>query len=74
MGMKGGVSETAKKFNLPAHYVRKRARAGEIPFLKSGNKYIFDWDLLEEFLRNEALGNVKQEENTIEYGKLRKLY
>lgn len=73
MGMRGGVRETAKHLHVSGHYIYNRARAGEIPFIKSGNKYIFDWELLEEFLRNEALSNIKKEEDTVSFGKLRRV-
>jgi hypothetical protein len=44
-----------------------------VPYLTSGVKYIFDIELCEEFLRNEAMKNVKTEESPNQYGVLRKI-
>lgn len=74
MGRKMLIKEAAKATGLSEWDLRQRARTGRIPVLKSGNRYIFDLELVEEYLRNEALANVKPlEEPMKQYGVLRKV-
>lgn len=68
------LNDAAKILGVTPNFLRTEAKAGKIPHLRIGNRYAFDTNQVEEFLRNKALLNVKQEsENIIDYGKLRKI-
>lgn len=73
MGRKVGIKEASEITGMSKHFIYRKARAGEIPFILSGRKRIFDIELLEEFLNKEALSNVKEEENINSYGQLRRI-
>lgn len=73
MAKKAYMKEAAEELGLTQYQLRRRAKEHRIPFLMSGSRYIFDVELCKEFLRNEALNNVKQETNTNQYGVLRKV-
>ena len=51
------------------------ARAGRIPHFRAGNRYIFDVEQVDEFLKRKALDIVKEEqdEKVVQYGQLRKI-
>jgi hypothetical protein len=68
------IKELHDTIGLTEWDIRQRAKTGRIPCLKSGNRYIFDIDLVEEFLKNEAMNNVKQAETSYnKYGTLRRI-
>lgn len=73
MGRKAYIKEAAKEQGLTDYQLRRMAKEGKVPYLMSGSRYIFDLDLLEEYLRNEAMKNVKQEDNVKQYGTLRRI-
>ncbi|PJI08321.1 MULTISPECIES: hypothetical protein [Clostridium] len=73
MAKKAYMKEAAKELGLTEYQLRRRAKEHRIPFLMSGSRYIFDVELCKEFLRNEALKNVKQDADTKQYGVLRKI-
>lgn len=73
MGRKAYIKEAAKELDLTEYQLRRMAREGKVPFLKSGVKYIFDIELCEEFLRKQALENAKPQEEVKEYGVLRRI-
>lgn len=67
------LNDAAVALGVTPHFLRTKARAGEIPHLKAGNRYVFDIEQCEEFLKNEAMTNVKHEETVKQYGVLRKV-
>lgn len=73
MGRKAYIKQAAEETGLTEYQLRRMTKEGKVPFLLSGNRYIFDLDLLEEALRNEAMKNVKAEEPVEQYGILRKI-
>ncbi|MBU3173698.1 hypothetical protein [Clostridium estertheticum] len=67
------LKDAAEALGVTAHYLRTEAKAGRICHLRCGNRYIFDIEQCEEFLRNKAMENVKPSiENIAQYGVLRK--
>ncbi|WP_346877578.1 hypothetical protein [Clostridium sp. UBA5712] len=73
MGRKAYIKQAAEELCLTEYQLRRMAKEGKVPFLKSGVKYIFDIELCEEFLRNQALENTKQSEPLKQYGVLRRV-
>lgn len=73
MGRKSYIKQAAEELGLTEYQLRRMAKEGKVPFLKSGVKYIFDIELCEEFLRNQALENTRQQEPVKQYGVLRKI-
>lgn len=73
MGRKAYMKEAAEESGLTMYQLRRKTKEGKVPYLTSGNRYIYDLDLLEEALRNEAMANVKQTEPVKQYGILRKV-
>jgi len=64
-----GIKDTATITGYSQHFLRKEARAGRIPHIKSGCKYLFNIETLEEFLKNKAL---EVDQKPKEYGVLRR--
>lgn len=73
MGRKMLLKAAAEELGISAYFLRLEAKSGRIPCIKSGNRYIFDLELCEEFLRNKALQNVAVVEDQTQIGKLRKI-
>jgi excisionase family DNA binding protein len=73
MGKKAYIKQAAAELGLTEYQLRRMAKEGKLPFLKSGVKYIFDIELCEEALKKQALENMKVEEPTKQYGVLRKV-
>lgn len=74
MGRKAYIKQAAEELGLTEYQLRRMAKEGKVPFLKTGIKYIFDIELCEEFLRNQALENTRQQQAVVkEYGVLRKI-
>lgn len=74
MGRKAYLAQAAEALDLTPYQLRRMAKEGRVPFLKSGVKYIFDVDLCEESLKSQAMANMKAEEEPIkQYGVLRKI-
>jgi len=82
--VKGGVTKMAKrmllkdaaeKLGVSKHFLYREARAGRIPHFRSGNRYIFDVEQVDEFLKNKAMENIREQkdEKVFRYGVLRKI-
>lgn len=69
------LKDAAKALGVSKHFLYTEARAGRIPHFRAGNRYIFDVEQVNEFLKQKALENVRDDENEkiINYGKLRKI-
>lgn len=69
------LKDAAKALGVSKHFLYTEARAGRIPHFRAGNRYIFDIEQVDEFLRQKALESVRkqEEEKIVEYGKLRKI-
>lgn len=68
------LNPAAEILNVTPHWLRIEAKAGRMPHLKCGNRYIFDIELCEKFLTDKALENMKiEEKNESKYGVLRKV-
>ena len=69
------LNPAADALGVTPHFLRTEAKAERIPHLKCGNRYIFDIEQVEEWLKKKALDNVKSQEgeNGVQYGKLRKV-
>lgn len=69
------LKDAAKALGVSRHFLYTEARAGRIPHFRAGNRYIFDVEQVDEFLRQKALESVREqeEEKIVEYGKLRKI-
>ncbi len=69
------LKEAAEELGVSRHFLYTEARAGRIPHFRSGNRYIFDVDQVDEFLGRKALENVKkdQDEKVVQYGQLRRI-
>jgi len=75
MGKRMLLNHAAEALGVTPYFLRTEAKAGRIPYLKSGNRYIFDIEQVEGFLKDKALQNMNREnENTAGYGTLRKIY
>lgn len=73
MTKKAYIKQAAEELGLTEYQLRRMAKEHKVPYLMSGTRYIFDIELCQEFLREQALKNAKQEEVKREYGKLRKV-
>lgn len=73
MGRKAYIKQTAVELGLTEYQLRRMAKEGKLPFLKSGVKFIFDIELCEEALKKQALENMRIEEPVKQYGVLRKV-
>lgn len=61
--MIANIKDTAKALCVSEYFLRREAKAGRIPVWKSGKKYIFDVELVRQFLRDKCMENIKPEEN-----------
>lgn len=67
------LNQAALSLGVTPHYLRTEIKAGRLPYLKAGNRYIIDVDQIEEFLKNKAIENMKPVlETSINYGVLRR--
>jgi len=73
MTKKAYVKQAAELLGLTEYQLRRLAKENKVPFIMSGNRYIFDVELCQEHLRKEALANVKAAEEVNSYGMLRKV-
>lgn len=73
MTKKAYLKEAAEELGFTYYQLRRMAKERKIPFLKSGNRYIFDIELCNEYLKNEAMENIKQVQAVKQYGVLRKV-
>ena len=69
------LKEAAKELGVSRHFLYTEARAGRIPHFRTGNRYIFDIEQVDEFLKKKALENVRTDDNekVFQYGKLRRI-
>ena len=69
------LKDAANALGISKHFLYTEARAGRIPHFKAGNRYIFDVEQVDEFLKKKALENVRTGDNekVFQYGKLRKI-
>jgi len=69
------LKDAAKALGVSRHFLYTEARAGRIPHFRAGNRYIFDIEQVDEFLKKKALENVREEkdEKIFQYGKLRRI-
>jgi len=69
------LKDAAKALGVSKHFLYTEARAGRIPHFKAGNRYIFDVEQVDEFLKKKALENVRTDDNekVFQYGKLRRI-
>lgn len=74
MAKKAYIKQAAEELGLTEYQLRRMAKERKIPFLMSGTRYIFDVELCQEFLKEQALRNAEpQEEKVKKYGVLRKI-
>lgn len=73
MAKKAYMKEAAKELGLTQYQLRRMTKEGKMPYLTSGNRYIYDLELCKEFLKNEALKNTQSVEPAKQYGVLRKI-
>lgn len=74
MSKRVGIKEASEILGVSKHFLYTQARAGEIPCNKTGNKYLFDVEQVDEFLRNKAMENVREEKTvSYGYGKIRRI-
>ena len=68
------IKQAAAEADLTEYQLRRMTKEGRVPYIMSGNRYIYNIEMLKECLRNEALRNmhpVQEEDNR--YGVLRKV-
>ncbi|NMM62064.1 hypothetical protein HBE96_05035 [Clostridium sp. P21] len=73
MARRAYLKKAAPELGLTEYQLRRMAKEHKIPCLLSGNRYVFDIELCQEFLKNKAMENVKTFESTKQYGVLRKI-
>lgn len=69
------LKSTAKHFELPENFFRQGTKNGTLKgtYFLIGNRYCFDWDLLEQRLKELCQANTKPELEQAAYGVLRKI-
>ena len=69
------LKDAAKALGVSKHFLYTEARAGRVPHFRAGNRYIFDVEQVDEFLKKKALENVRADDNekVFQYGKLRRI-
>lgn len=55
-----GLAEAAKALGLTEYALRKGARDGTFPYLLAGGRYWFDMDTLEQAIRTQMMGVVRE--------------
>lgn len=53
------IKETARLFNLPEYFVRRKVLSGEIAAVRTGRKYLVNVDKLAEYLNNTTVQQEK---------------
>lgn len=56
MGRKAYIKQAAVELGLTEYQLRRIAKEGKLPFLRSGVKFIFDIELCEEALKKTGPG------------------
>ncbi|MHC1719114.1 MAG: hypothetical protein AB9844_00185 [Clostridiaceae bacterium] len=68
------IKQAALELGLTEYQLRRMTKESRVPYLMSGNRYIYDIDLLRDCLKNEALKNMHTViEANNQYGKLRRI-
>ncbi len=69
------LKDAAEALGVSKHFLYAEARAGRIPHFRAGNRYIFDVEQVDEFLKQKALESVRDEQDkkVVQYGQLRKI-
>lgn len=52
------IGLAAKELGVSEHFLRTEIRAGRIPYISAGNRYIVDPEQVDQVLRNRALDNM----------------
>lgn len=73
MGKRAYIKQAAEALDITEWTLRMMAKSGQIPCWKTGNRYIFDIEQCEEFLKNKALENIAPTQPAKQYGVLRKV-
>lgn len=73
MAKKAYLKQTAEELGLTEYQLRRAAKERKIPFLKSGNRYVFDIEQCQEYLKSKALENIQSVEPVKKYGALRRI-
>jgi hypothetical protein len=56
------AGQTARRFRVPANWIRSEAEAGRIPHLKAGDVFLFNPEVVEEeLLRRASSGSTTTE-------------
>ena len=67
------LNQAAEVLGVTVHYLRTEVKAGRMPYLRAGNRYIIDVEQAENFLKNKAIQNMNpMSEEVAQYGMLRK--
>ena len=61
------ISQTAKLFQLPEHFVRKKVLSGEVVAVRAGVKYLVNISKFAEYLDTAT---IQQEQETQTLGKI----
>ena len=54
------VNEAARESGLSSHFLREGIKAGTVPYIMSGSKYLIDYDALMEKLREESNKSIQE--------------
>jgi len=80
MGSRVKIPEAARLTGLSEYAIRQGIRQGRYPYIRTGlgsGTIIIDMELLEQYLRQEAVDNAQRHtveaSGVINYGKLRKV-
>ncbi len=75
MARRATLVEAAERLGLSRHYLYTEARAGKIPCLKAGSRYVFDVEQVDEFLKKKCMEQIRKadSESTEQYGRIRKI-
>lgn len=55
------LKAAAKELQLSEHFLRSEARAGRMPHIKVGNRYVFDIEIVNEHLKTKAMRSMNKE-------------
>ena len=73
MGRKLYLKEAAEESGLKLYTLRRMSKEGKIPYITSGNRAIYDMELLDIALKELARENIKPAQEQKLYGVLRKI-
>lgn len=58
MGKKLRLKEAAKEIGVSEYFLRTEIKAGKLPFIMTGNRYLLDLDQINEYLSIKAIENM----------------